>query len=486
MHGEATAGTLLVQGSDGATLQLADGRRCIDLASAGLGLRTGAWRTPAFERQLADLPLSMRLFVSRPLAELAERLAVLAPGDLAVSYPANSRSEAVEGALKLARGIHPRRPEVVSVQGAYHGATLGALSVCGIDELRGAVPSLPLAGRAVPRGVDPASVVTRRTAAVLLDLFPTAVGGIPDAAWLPALRRRCHRTGTLLVVDEVSTGFGRTGVPFAVDRYGVVPDVLVVGGALGGGLLPMAAYITTRRLHRRLYGRRDPTFHASATAGNPAACRAALDALACAGAPATVAHVARLGRLLRDELQDLCRRHPHLELRAASAGIVGALSSGRPGLVRAAHRRAPACGTHVQLRRQGDDECLGIDPPLLIDDAELRAGLAALETALLRAAADTGPGTRRRAPTGPDRAVPHGGDRALPTVPPAVDGACWSPTTAMSTRRWPGSCEPPDAPSSSGPRGPSSSARTAGDSSTSAPATASSASATDASRSGPP
>lgn len=399
MRGVVRRQRALVEASDGATLRLTDGTARIDLASAGLGLRRGAWRHPALQTQLGDLPLSMRLFVSRPLAELAQRLADLAPGDLAVSYLANSRAEAMEGALKLARGIHPRRPDVVAVRGAYHGATLGALSVCGVDDVRAGLPALPLSGRVVDRGADPATVVTRRTAALVVDLFPVAMDGGPDATWLAALRRRCHRTGTLLVVDEVSTGFGRTGVPFAVEACGVVPDVLVVGGVLGAGLLPMAAYITTRRLHRRLYGRRDPTFHASATAGNPAACRAALLALDRAGDPATVASVRRLGGVLQAELADLGRRHPALQLRAASAGIVASLASGQPGLVRAAHRWALACGVHVQLRRQGDEECLGIDPPLLISEPELRAGLAALEAALLRGAAEvrSGPAAARTA-----------------------------------------------------------------------------------------
>src|SRR5258708_7007883 len=183
--------------------------------------------------------------VQRPKVEWARQLAELMPADLGVVYFTNSGAEAVEGALKTARK-YTGRTRFVAFDGAFHGDTLGALSIGGnpvyrdpFEPLLPAVVRLPFGDAAALAAID------RETAGIIVEPIQ-GEGGVRAAPpeWLRELRERATDTGALLVFDEVVTGFGRTGRLFAFERYGVVPDVLVLAKALGGGM-PLGAFVSS-------------------------------------------------------------------------------------------------------------------------------------------------------------------------------------------------------------------------------------------------
>src|SRR5436309_10707015 len=217
-------------------------------------------------------------FGEEPQVRLAARLAGLLPDPLEVAYFTSSGAEAIEGALKTARK-HTGRARLVAFEGGFHGDTLGALSVGGnpryrapFEPLLADVAFVPFDDEAALRAID------GRTAAVVVEPIQ-AEGGvrIPSAGFLAALRRRCDETGALLVLDEVVTGFGRTGRLFAHERAGVVPDLLVLAKALGGGL-PLGAFVGSRAVMNTL-AHDPPLGHVTTFGGHPLSCAAGLAAL---------------------------------------------------------------------------------------------------------------------------------------------------------------------------------------------------------------
>jgi acetylornithine/succinyldiaminopimelate/putrescine aminotransferase len=239
---------IVVESASAATIRAAGGREYIDLL-AGIGVAaTGHGDSRILEaiRFQADRHLHVMVygeFVQNTQVELAERLAGLLPSPLECVYFTNSGAEAVEGALKLARKA-TGRTKFAAFRGGFHGDTMGAVSVGGNPVYRD--PFLPL----LP-GVEfldfnngaGMEVIDEQTAAVIIEPVQGEAGVIlPAPGFLPALRARCTETGTLLIFDEVITGFGRTGKLFALEHENVVPDILVLAKALGGGL-PLGAFV---------------------------------------------------------------------------------------------------------------------------------------------------------------------------------------------------------------------------------------------------
>lgn len=385
---DAAHGPGVVVAGDGATLRFGDDSRVLDFETGGFG--HGAARVErAVRAQMRVNPLATRHFLSSPLAALTTRLAGACPGGLEVSYLCNSRAEAVEGALKLARGFHRGRSRFVAVAGGYHGSTLGALSVCGVKALRE-----PFSGFALEVDLAPASdgaedLVGLDTAAAIIEPWPGGIGGAsPPAGWLRRLARRCAETGTLLIADETRSGIGRTGTMFAVEHEDVVPDILVLGDALGGGVLPVAGYVAARSVNDRVYGRRDPTLHASATGGNPAACMAALATIEAIERDGLLNHVAATGDLLLSGLRRLA-----LEWPDAIDGVYGLGLFARIGFRRAreaitvaetALREGLAVGHGGGFGQPAEIE---LCPPILVNRDEIRAGLGIFRDAIATSSA---------------------------------------------------------------------------------------------------
>lgn len=247
-------------------------------------------------------------------AALAERLARLCPGDLEVSFFSSSGSEAVDGALKLARAA-THRPRLVHASGAYHGATFGALSVTSGGVRRaGGGPLLPGAVE-VPwsdAGAVERELRRRDVAAVILEPLQ-AEGGfhLPAPGYLAEVARLCRRYGALLILDEVQTGLGRTGAMFACEREGVIPDVMVLAKGLSGGMVPVSAYVTRADLWRRAYGSLERhEAHCTTFRGGPLASAAALATLEIIERDRLAERAAVVGEQLGRRLREVTAGHP--------------------------------------------------------------------------------------------------------------------------------------------------------------------------------
>lgn len=215
--------------------------------------------------------------VETPQVEYAKLLAEHLPGEIDSVYFLNSGAEAVEGALKLAKRV-TGRPEMISMQGAYHGSTHGAMSMMGGEEHKSAFrPLLPDVRQIRYNNFDDIQLITTRTACLLVEPVQGEAGVVPPAeGYLEALRKRCDEMGTMLIFDEIQTGMGRSGELFACAKYGVVPDIICLAKALGGGM-PLGAFAARREVMQALT--HNPVLgHISTFGGHPVCCAAGLAA----------------------------------------------------------------------------------------------------------------------------------------------------------------------------------------------------------------
>jgi acetylornithine/succinyldiaminopimelate/putrescine aminotransferase len=216
-------------------------------------------------------------YVQEAQVRYAKKLAGLVPIDDGVVYFCNSGAEAIEGALKTARKF-TRRSKFVAFRGGYHGDTFGALSAMSSAHYRAAFEPLLQAFEFLPfDDLDAIKSIDAAVAAVLVEPVQGEGGvRIPGDAFLPALRRRCDQTGALLILDEVMTGFGRTGKFFACEHWQVRPDILCLAKALGGGL-PLGAFVGRREVMQTL-SENPPLSHVTTFGGHPLSCAAGLAA----------------------------------------------------------------------------------------------------------------------------------------------------------------------------------------------------------------
>lgn len=217
-------------------------------------------------------------FVQSPQVKLATALSEILPENLSSVFFTNSGSEAVEGALKLAKRF-TGRTEIISCKNAYHGATHGALSIIGSEEWKNSFrPLLPDVKQLLFNHWEDLSEITEKTACVIIEPVQGEAGvRIGNVYYLEALRKKCNETGTLLIFDEIQSGFGRTGKFFAFEHFGVIPDILLLGKALGGGL-PLGAFISSKEIMDSL--QTNPVLgHITTFGGHPLSCAASLAAL---------------------------------------------------------------------------------------------------------------------------------------------------------------------------------------------------------------
>jgi len=367
----------------GSTIWDDAGRPYLDLL-AGMGVANVGHTHPAVVaavRAQAERHLHVMVYgelVLEPQVRLAERLAALLGPPLEVVYFTSSGAEAIEGALKTARK-HTGRGRLVAFEGGFHGDTLGALSVGGnpvyrtpFEPLLPDVDLLPFDDLAALAAID------ARTAAVVVEPVQ-AEGGvrIPSPGFLPALRRRCDETGALLVLDEVVTGFGRTGRLFAHRHWDVVPDLLVLAKALGGGL-PLGAFVGARRVMATL-AHDPPLAHVTTFGGHPLSCAAGLAALDVLLADDLSGRAARLGARLLERLGALVGRGGLVAVRGL--GLLVGLEFDGATQCAAFTRRALAAGLVLNwtLHR---DTVVRLAPPLVIRDEEIDDAVARIAVSL--------------------------------------------------------------------------------------------------------
>lgn len=213
-----------------------------------------------------------------PQVQYASLLADHLPASLDCVYFTNSGAEAVEGAMKLAKRLS-NRTEIIACHNSYHGSTQGALSLLGDEYFRNAFrPLLPDIRHVQHNNFESLAFITDRTACILLETVQ-AEGGVlaPTEAWMQALRKRCDETGALLVLDEIQVGFGRTGTLWGFEQYGIVPDILLLGKALGGGM-PLGAFIASHEKMQAL-AHQPVLGHITTFGGHPVSCAAGKAAL---------------------------------------------------------------------------------------------------------------------------------------------------------------------------------------------------------------
>jgi acetylornithine/succinyldiaminopimelate/putrescine aminotransferase len=257
----------------------AAGKPHIDLIS-GISVANIGHRHPrvvAAIKEQADAYLHTMVYgehIQSPQVKFAELLVSVLPFNLNSVYFTNSGSEATEGAMKLAKRV-TGRTEFISFEKAYHGSTQGALSLMGGEYFKQAFrPLLPNTRQIRFNNVDDLQYITEATAAVFCETIKAEAGvQVIDAAYFKALRQRCSEVGALLVLDEIQTGLGRSGKLFSFEHWNIVPDILLLGKALGAGL-PLAAFIADKSLmHQLSY---QPVLgHITTFGGNPLCCAAA-------------------------------------------------------------------------------------------------------------------------------------------------------------------------------------------------------------------
>ena len=318
--------------AEGSFFYTPEGKRYFDLV-AGVSVSNVGHANPdvvkAVQQQAADYMHVMVYgeMVERPQVEYAHRLAELLPGNIDCLYFVNSGAEAVEVALKLAKR-YTGRTELISMRRAYHGSTHGAMSMMGAPEgeewkaeFRPLLPDV----RAINfNSFEDLNRITSRTAGVLCEVVQGEAGvRLPNPEWLKALRARCSEVGALLIFDEIQTGMGRTGEMFAATKYNIVPDVVCLAKAFGGGM-PLGGVAANRQIlnsftHNPCLG------HITTFGGHPVCCAAGLASLNYLINNNVVESVESKGALFEQRLS----KHPRI-LEIRRSGLLLALELGKP------------------------------------------------------------------------------------------------------------------------------------------------------------
>lgn len=274
----------------------------------------------------ADLADGVQIHYSPLAGMLAEALTQRLPERLEAVFFASTGAEAVDSAMKFARAA-TGRPRLISCDSSFHGVTLGPLSLVGDDFFKeGFGPLLPGCAR-VPfgdLGRLEAELRSKDVAAFFVEPIQGREVTLPPEGYLKAAQELCRRYGTLFVADEIQTGLGRTGKWFALDHSGVEPDFVLVGKALSGGYMPVAAMITTREIYQRAVGALERSYvHQSTYGRNRLSMAAGLATMRIIERDGLVEHSARIGALLRDGLLELQERHEMIEHVRAGGLMVG-------------------------------------------------------------------------------------------------------------------------------------------------------------------
>lgn len=269
--------------AEGCLLYDTKGKEYIDLIG-GISVANVGHRHPkiieAIKKQL-DAYMHVMVygeFVESPQVQYAKLLTDHLPSSLNSVYFTNSGAEAIEGSMKLAKRV-TNRTEIIAFKNSYHGSTQGALSIIGDEYWRNAFrPLLPDVLHLDYNSFDSIDEISERTACVILETIQAEAGIIaPSKEWIQAVRKKCTETGTLLILDEIQAGFGRTGKLWGFENFDIVTDVLVLGKALGGGM-PLGAFIADHKL-MNAFTENPVLGHITTFGGHPVSCAAGMAAM---------------------------------------------------------------------------------------------------------------------------------------------------------------------------------------------------------------
>ena len=411
-RGWAEEEPLVIERAEGTDLIDADGRRYID-GTSSLWCNVHGHRHPTIDAavrgQLGRVAHSTMLGLTHaPAAELAERLVAVAPPGLTRVFYSDAGSTATEIALKMAfqywrqrGGQHARRTEFVGLAEGYHGDTIGAVSLGGIDLFHGAYEPLLFGKHSVPAGDAAAlgDVLDRHgesIAAVIVEPLVQGAGGIltQPPGYLRRVRELCDVHDVLLICDEVATGFGRTGTMFACEQERVAPDLLCLGKGLTNGYMPLAATLTTERIYEGFLGEHEEFrtfFHGHTFTGNPLACAAAIASLDVFEAERTLLRIQPKIRLLHELLAGVAALDEVAEVRGR--GLMAGIDLGpRDQALRLGHRVTLAARERGAIIRPLG-ETIVLMPPPAISKTDLERLVAITAEAIRAAVSDVSTGT---------------------------------------------------------------------------------------------
>lgn len=274
-----------------------------------------------------DAPNLLQASLNPFAAVLAHNLALITPGDLQMAFFGNSGAEAVEGALKLARA-YTKRKRFLYAEGSFHGKSFGALSVTGRRKYQEPFEPLLPGTAAVPYGeIEPLERELQSGDVAAFIVEPVQGEGgviVPPEGYLRGVRELCSRHGALLIADEIQTGFGRTGAMFACEHDGIVPDIMCVAKSLGGGVMPIGAYLTTERIWKEAYGGPNRSLlHTSTFGGNSRAAAAGIVALEVIVGDGLAEKARILGDYFLGRLREMASSYPMIREVRGSGLLIG-------------------------------------------------------------------------------------------------------------------------------------------------------------------
>ncbi|MBI3945143.1 MAG: aminotransferase class III-fold pyridoxal phosphate-dependent enzyme [Armatimonadetes bacterium] len=370
---------------EGAVVRDIAGKEYLDFVG-GYGVFALGYRHPrvvqAVAEQLHRLPLKTHYFLSRPVADLCALLAEVTPGRLEYAFLCNSGTEAVEGALKAAR-VFTGRPGFISAAGAFHGKTFGGLSASGRDVYKEPFQPLVPGFRQVPFGeIEPLrAALSDDTAAVILEAIQGEGGvRVPPEDYLRQVRRACDEKGVLLILDEVRTGFGRLGRLFAADVYGIEPDLICLGKALGGGVMPVGAFMARAEIWEAMFGE-NPYLHSSTFGGNPLAAAAGLAAVRATLEERLPERAAALEPRFLGGLRAISAQHPDVLKEVRGRGLLAGIEFHDPDVAKLAITTAGHRGLLAAYSL--NNPCVvRLEPPLIVTEAQIDQALESLAGAI--------------------------------------------------------------------------------------------------------
>ncbi len=386
---------IVVERAEGCWIYAKDGRRYLDFIS-GIAVTNIGHRNLEVVRaikQQADRYLHTMVygeFVQDVQIALAEKLVTIVQkackgfGGEWQYYPTNSGTEANEGALKLARKFTGRK-KFVAFKNSFHGDTMGSLSVTGREVYRN--PFEPLLGDVefLPFGdTKSLNLIDENVAAVITEPIQGEAGIIlPPDNFLPALRKKCDEIGALLIIDEVQTGFGRTGKWFAFEHWGVAPDILTVGKALGGGM-PLSGFLARREIMRS-FAENPALCHVTTFGGHPLCCAAALAALNVMEQENLPERAKVMGEKLKEGLEELADHHRFSErakiVDVRGKGLMLGIEFARKEATKAFIKGCLGKGLIVGGTLH-TEKVVRIAPPLIISDDEIEGALKTMSETL--------------------------------------------------------------------------------------------------------
>lgn len=382
-------GAVMELSSDGSQVSDADGTRYLNCGGYGvfiLGHRHPRV-TQAVIRQIETHPMSTRLLLEPTAGRAAEALASVTPEGLDRVHFVNSGAEATEAAIKLARANG--KPNLISMAGGYHGKTMGALTLTAKEVYqRPFRPLLPDTRHVEFGNADDLETTLRATPDACVVIEPVqGEGGVilPQSGYLSKVRELCTEYGAMLVVDEIQTGLGRLGHWWGVDEEGVVPDILLVGKNLSGGVIPAAAMVATPAAYKPFD--KDPFLHTSTFAASPVAMAAAEAAVHAIRDEGLIDRAAWLGERLLTEIRRIVVQNcPHLVREVRGAGLLIGVELNDEEL--AGELTLELMDEHVLVNHSlNANKVLRLTPPAVLRDEEMRWILTAFEAATSRLAA---------------------------------------------------------------------------------------------------